>query len=443
MSATRLRRYFLSFMLYVMFVPGAVTAQGLSAVERKIAALVEEQYDEAVKLLRRSVNINSGTFNLKGVRKVGRVYRRELAALGFDVQWLPMPDRMKRAGHLFAYRWGTQGKGVLLIGHLDTVFEKDSPFQRFAMGDTTATGPGVNDMKGGNVAIIYALRALYDLGLLDNTRIIVAFHGDEEEAGRPVAVSRRDIRAAARECDVALGFEGGVPGTGTIARRGISGWQLQVEGTQGHSSAVFGEQYGSGAIYEAARILYTFYDDVRGEEYLTFNPGVLLGGTMVQFDPEAYRGRAFGKSNVIAQIVAASGDLRFFADEQKEQARDKMRTIVSHHLPGTSATISFTDSYPAMSPTEGNYALLAMYDQVSRDLGLGAIQAYDPAGRGAADVSFVAAQLDCMDGLGVEGKGAHTVHETIHLPSLTRATQRAAVLIYRLTRAQNDGLNQQ
>jgi glutamate carboxypeptidase len=420
--------------MYLLLVPAIAWTQGLSDVEKEIVAIVEKQYDESVKLLRRTVNINSGSFNLRGVRKVGRVYKKELAGLGFDVQWIPMPDSVKRAGHLFAYRRGSQGKGVLLIGHLDTVFEKDSPFQRFTLRDTTATGPGVNDMKGGNAAIVYALKALHDLGLLENTRIIVAFHGDEEEAGRPVSVSRRDIRAAARECDVALGFEGGVPGTGTVARRGISGWQLRVEGIQGHSSAVFGERYGSGAIYEAARILNAFYEEVRGEQYLTFNPGVLLGGTLVEFDPAAFRGSAFGKSNVIAQTVAASGDLRFIADEQKEQARDKMRAIVSRNLPGTSATISFTDSYPAMSPTDGNYALLAIYDQASRDLGLGTIEAFDPGGRGAADVSFVAALVDGMDGLGVEGKGAHTVREEINLPSLSRATQRAAVLIYRLTR---------
>jgi glutamate carboxypeptidase len=347
-----------------------------------------------------------------------------------------MPDSLNRAGHLFAYRRGRQGKRLLLIGHLDTVFEKDSPFQRFERRDTIATGPGVADMKGGNVVILYALKALNDLGLLDNISITVVLHGDEEESGHPTSVSRRDIIAAARESDIALGFEGAIPGKCTVARRGISGWQLEVTGLRGHSSGVFGEKHGSGAIYEAARILNAFYEEVRGEEYLTFNPGMILGGTDVRFDPTIFRGTAFGKSNVIAQTVVVTGDLRFISEEQKEHARDKMRALVARNLPKTTAVITFTDSYPAMAPTPGNYALLARLDRVNRNLGFGPLNAGDPGERGAADISFVAAYVDGLDGLGVEGDGSHTTHETVYLPSMNRATQRAAVLIYRLTRGE-------
>jgi glutamate carboxypeptidase len=409
-------------------------SEGLSPIEKEIAAMVKQQSDQAVDLLRRSVNINSGSFNVKGVRRVGKLFQKELAPLGFEIQWIDMPPELNRAGHLFAYRRGTRGKGVLLIGHLDTVFDRNTPFKRFVIDDTTAHGPGTEDMKGGNVVIVYALKALHSLDLLENTTIIVALHGDEEEAGRPTSISRRDIRAAAEECDVALGFEGGVPGTITVARRGISGWQLETSGIRAHSSGIFRADYGAGAVYEAARILHGFYNDVRGEQYLTFNPGVILGGTEVNFDPAIYRGSAFGLANVVAQKVVVSGDLRFISDAQKDSARAKMRTIVADHLPGTSASISFTDSYPSMAPTEGNYQLLAMYGQVSRDLGLGPIEALDPGSRGAADVSFVAHLVDGLDGLGVEGDGAHTIHEKLYLPSMDRATKRAALLIYRLTR---------
>ncbi|MFC1583108.1 M20/M25/M40 family metallo-hydrolase [Candidatus Neomarinimicrobiota bacterium] len=408
--------------------------EGLSAVEKEITAMVEQQSDKAVDLLRRSVNINSGSFNVKGVRRVGKLFQKELAPLGFEIRWIDMPPELHRAGHLFAYRRGTQGKGVLLIGHLDTVFDKNTPFKRFEIHDTTASGPGTEDMKGGNVVIVYALKALHSLDLLENTTVIVALHGDEEEAGRPTSISRRDIKAAAEECDVALGFEGGVPGTITVARRGISGWQLETTGIRAHSSGIFREETGSGAVYEAARILHGFYNDVRGEQYLTFNPGVILGGTEVRFDPAIYRGSAYGLANVIAQRVVVSGDLRFISDAQKDSARAQMRAIVADHLPGSSASISFSDSYPSMAPTPGNYELLALYDQVSRDLGLGPIEALDPGQRGAADVSFVASLVDCLDGLGVEGEGGHSIYEKLYLPSMDRATKRAAVLIYRLTR---------
>ncbi|MFC1484440.1 peptidase dimerization domain-containing protein [Candidatus Neomarinimicrobiota bacterium] len=218
------------------------------------------------------------------------------------------------------------------------------------------------------------------------------------------------------------------------ARRGISGWQLETTGIRAHSSGIFREETGSGAVYEAARILHGFYNDVRGEQYLTFNPGVILGGTEVRFDPAIYRGSAYGLANVIAQRVVVSGDLRFISDAQKDSARAQMRAIVADHLSGSSASISFSDSYPSMAPTPGNYELLALYDQVSRDLGLGPIEALDPGQRGAADVSFVASLVDCLDGLGVEGEGGHSIYEKLYLPSMDRATKRAAVLIYRLTR---------
>ena len=72
-----------------------------------------------------------------------------------------------------------------MIGHLDTVFEENSPFQKFVKQDSIAFGPGANDMKGGNVIVLYALKSLYELGLLENKHIIVAFTGDEESTGKP------------------------------------------------------------------------------------------------------------------------------------------------------------------------------------------------------------------------------------------------------------------
>ncbi|MGH7539415.1 MAG: M20/M25/M40 family metallo-hydrolase, partial [Gemmatimonadota bacterium] len=329
------------------------------------------------------------------------------------------------------------GKKLLLIGHLDTVFEEDSPFQRWEpLGDGRVRGPGVDDMKGGDVSILLALQALAAAGALDGTDIVVAFTGDEENPGHPIGISRRDLIAAGRRADVALGFEGGVgsANSATVARRGSSGWTLRVTGTTGHSSQVFSERYGSGAIFEAARILHGFHERVRGEEYVTFNPGVILGGTDVTYDEARNRGVAFGKTNVIAATVVVDGGLRFLTEEQKERARAEMREVVSRHLPGTSAEISFEDGYPAMPPTEGNLALFEMFDAVSRDAGLGPVRAVDPGARGAADISFVAPYVDGLAGLGPFGDGAHTADETLELASIRSAAIKAALLIYRLTR---------
>ena len=238
---------------------------------------------------------------------------------------------------------------------------------------------------------------------------------------------------AAKKSDVALGFENSTGyNYATVARRGSSGWSVEVKGKRSHSSSIFSEKTGAGAVFEMSRILHEFYTDVRGETYLTFNPGVLLGGTFVEFDAAQSKGDAFGKSNVVAQTAVVKGGLRFISEDQKSRAREKMKAIVQNNLPHTSATIKFTDSYPAMGPTEGNSKLLSRLNQVSLDMGQAPVLAYDPEKRGAADISFIAAYADCLDGLGTMGSGAHTPNETVNLETMNLLIQRTALLIYRL-----------
>ncbi|MDX1315288.1 MAG: M20/M25/M40 family metallo-hydrolase, partial [Eudoraea sp.] len=302
---------------------------------------------------------------------------------------------------------------------------------------SVAHAPGGNDMKGGDVIILYALKALQEHGLLKDAQIIVAFTGDEESTGKPLSLSRKDLIDAAKRSDIALGFE---TSTGfnyaTVARRGSSGWEVEVEGKRAHSSGIFNERVGAGAVFEMSRILNAFYEEVRGEEFLTFNPGILMGGTFVDYDTKSSKGEVFGKSNVVAQKALVRGGLRFISEEQKEAARNHMMEIVSNNLPNTSATIRFTDSYPAMGPTEGNLKLLSRLNEVSLDLGQGEVRAYDPGRRGAADTSFVAAYVDCLDGLGTMGTGAHTPQETVNLNTISALTKRTAILIYRLINEQ-------
>ncbi|MDO1513657.1 M20/M25/M40 family metallo-hydrolase [Maribacter confluentis] len=413
-------------------------AQKLTKNEKRIVKSVERHNVEAISFLEKVVNINSGTLNLTGVETVGKEFATAFTEIGFESTWIPMPEEMNRAGHLFAEIKGTKGKKLLLIGHLDTVFEEDSPFQRFKMvNDSIAHAPGGNDMKGGNVIVLYALKALQENGLLDNAQIIVAFTGDEESTGSPLEKSRHDLIDAAKRSDIALGFE---TSTGfnyaTVARRGSSGWKVEVEGKRAHSSGIFSEDTGAGAIFEMSRILNGFYTEVKGEDLLTFNPGTLLGGTFVEFDEMTSKGTVFGKTNVVAQRAEVRGGLRFISEEQKQRARDKMKAVVANNLPHTTAKISFKDSYPAMQPTEGNTDLLKKLNAVSLDLGQGEVLAYDPGKRGAADTSFVAEYVDCLDGLGTMGNGAHTPQETVNLNTIEALTKRTALLIYRLVHEQ-------
>ncbi len=411
-------------------------AGAVSPEERALVTFIDAHNGDALALLERVVNINSGTQNVDGVREVGRVFRAELDALGFTTRWVDGAP-FKRAGHLVADHPGT-GPRILLIGHLDTVFEKDSPFQKFErIDERTARGPGIIDMKGGDVVMISALEALNAAGALKGMNLIVVMTGDEEDSGDPLSVAREALVAAAKGADIAIGFEDGPadPRLAVTARRGTAGWEVRVKGAPAHSSQIFREDIGYGAVYEMARILNGFREKMAGEAHLTFNPGVLLGGTAVEFDPAQLRGTAFGKTNVIAEHAVVSGDLRALSRAQFEQAKQTMQGIVGASLPHTQATIRFDEGYPPMAPTEGNAKLLAMYDLASRDLGFGAVTAVSPDRAGAADVSFVAGEVkSIIDGVGLMGRNDHTVNETADLATLPSQTKRAALLLYRLTR---------
>jgi glutamate carboxypeptidase len=416
-----------------LLVVGLSFGQKITRTEQKILKAVELNNEEAIDFLKQVVNINSGTMNHAGVKKVGMVFKEAYDNIGFETSWIDL-SAVNRSGHLFAETKGKKGKRILLIGHLDTVFEEDSPFQEFKMvNDSIAHAPGGNDMKGGNVIMLYALKALADKGLLKNIQIIAAYTGDEESTGKPLTISRKDLIEAAKRSDIALGFETATGyNNATVARRGSSGWKVEVTGKRAHSSGIFNDKVGAGAIFEMSRILNEFYNKVRGEEYLTFNPGVIMGGTQMTFEDAFSKGTVFGKGNVVAQTAVVKGGLRFISEEQKENARDRMRAIVANNLPHTSAKITFIDSYPSMGPTEGNKRLLEVLSNVSIDLNKGAVEGYDPGKRGAADVSFVAEYVDCLDGLGTMGSGAHTPQETVNLNTIEDLTKRAAILIYRL-----------
>lgn len=426
------------FLIALLFFTPLIADAQLNSVEKKVVAYIDEHLPEAIELLKKATDINSGTLNVEGVKKVGDIFGKELEKAGFKTTWVTLPDSLRRAGHLVATRTGNKGKKIFIIGHLDTVFEPDMPANPFRMlNDSTATGQGVTDMKGGDVIAILALQALNQFGLLEGSDITVYFTGDEERAGHPVEVSRADFIERAKRCDVALGFEG-ASGTNIVAtaRRGASSWLLEVFGKQAHSSGIFSESGGYGAIYEAARIINEFRTSLSTEKYLTFNPGMIAGGAEVNYYENKASADVIGKDNIITPAAIVHGDLRFLTAAQKENARTKMKSIVANHLPGTKAKITFYDGIPSMAPTEGNNRLLSLISQISTDLGMGQTKAGDPGARGAGDISYVAEFLDCIDGLGSIGGGAHAPGETIHLNTIPFLSKRAAMIINRLVQQQ-------
>jgi glutamate carboxypeptidase len=407
-------------------------AQSAAPIELELKRYAETHRDDEIATLARLVDINSGTMNAAGVRAAGDVVRRSLDSLGFKTSWIDLPAGLNRAGHLYAQRVGGRGKRLLLIGHLDTVFEGDQ--RHFQRADTLARGAGAYDMKGGDVVILFALKALASAGALDGMQVSVLLTGDEESAGQPTSVSRAALIEAAKKSDAVIDFEPDV-GAGTVAQRGAVMWILRVTGKQYHSGQIFTPDAGYGAVYEAARIVDGFRTAMAGEPYLTFNPAVIAGGTDVGFDTMRLSATISGKDNIVSRSTVVAGDLRFLYDSQMVHAQARMREIVARNLPGTSATISFGDPYPAMSPSPRNNALLAVLDSASQALGYGPVGVLDPAKRGAADIAFAAPHAAAINGLGVRGGGAHTPDEFVDLRSLPTAAARAAVFLYRLSRS--------
>ena len=427
----------LAVLIALQFASVPVATAKLSKAESGMAKTVTAEQDRSLALLEKLVNQNSGSLNLEGVEKVGAMMRAELEPLGFKVEWKPMTDT-GRAGHLIATHTGRPDtKRLLLIAHLDTVFEPDSPFQKFTRKGDRGEGPGAGDDKGGMVVIVAALRAMQAAGTLKGANIEIHMTGDEEDAGSPIEKARADLIAAGKRSDVALDFEGlvrdGGADMGSVARRSSDSWTVTATGKSAHSSGIFSAAAGDGAIYELTRILYRFRTELP-EPNLTVNVGLIAGGQQAELDAGGIRATVTGKTNIIAPIAVARGDLRALSPEQIERVKAKMTAIVAGHAPGTDAKISFDPGgYPSMAPTDGNRALLAKLNGVNRDLRLPEMAPLDPLKRGAGDISFVAGDVDGLAGLGPYSTGDHAPGEAVDIPSIARQAARAAILMSRLS----------
>ena len=423
----------------------AAGAQAPDPTEARMIQAVDANNAASIALLEQIVNINSGTMNIPGVLAVRDVLMPKIQALGFQTTWHPM-DQLHRAGDLVAVHpcpagTGHCGKRILAIGHMDTVFELSSPFQKYSIvpntNGNTATGPGVNDMKGGLVVLLAALGAMKTAGALDHTEITIVLSGDEESHGIPASISRKDMIDAAQHADLALEYESGgwVDGkdAASISRRSTDTWRLGTSGKTGHSSGIFNQHMGDGAIYELARILDAFRTQLT-DPGLTYNVGLISGGTSATLHTETASATATGKSNVIPPIALAEGDMRCLSNEQIERTKVKMQAIVAAHLPQTSATLTFAEGYPAMAPTPASHALVIQLNRVNATLGYPPMEEMDPMRRGAGDIAFVAPYIPGLVGTGAIGEGAHAEGETVFLDSIPRQAKRSALLMYRLSK---------
>jgi glutamate carboxypeptidase len=408
----------------------------LTPAEQAMIQTVDSEHDRTVAMLGRWVEQNSGTMNFEGVRAVGEMLKGELEPLGFKLRWTD-ESGANRAGNLIAYHKG-RGKKLLLIAHLDTVFEKSSPFQHWEIKGDTATGPGSSDDKGGMAVIVAALRAMNAAGTLKNADITVVMSGDEEDAGNPIAISRGELIREGKRADIAIDFEPLAvkdgQDMGSTARRSSGSWTVTSSGHSAHSAGIFDPGVGFGAIYEMARVLDAFQSQLR-EPNLTYNVGLVTGGAAAELQDGGLKGVATGKTNIIAGSAIARGDIRGLTQDQIDRTKAKMQAIVAHPLPGTVSIINFDPGdYPPMAPTQGNRAILTRLNLVNRDMGLPEMGELPPSDRGAGDISFVAADVDSLAGMGAAGSGSHAPGETVNIPSIFKQAKRTAILLTRLSR---------
>lgn len=419
--------------------------EALTPVESTMVRSIKTQTPAAYQTLQRLVDINSGTMNFAGVVAMKDAVEPLLKQLGFSTRWVPMESVDGRAGDLVAEHPcpigpGDCGKRLLLIGHMDTVFEKDNVFQNYTPGvggdPNIAGGPGVNDMKGGLVVMLMALGAMQSAGVLDTAEIRIVLSGDEEARGHPVGLARRDMIDAAKQSDVALEFETGVRlkgvDTASISRRSSVTWHIETRGRSGHSSRIFSESFGDGAIFELTRILDAFRTSLM-EPGVTLNVGLILGGSTAALNEAKIGGTATGKSNIIPPMALAQGDLRTLDNDQTAKLESEMRLVVEKNLPHTGAEISFDEGYPAMQATDAGRDLVRQLNAVNATLGYPPMPILDPMLRGAGDIAFVAPYVPGLVGVGAMGEGSHTDNETVYLDSIPKQAARNALLMYRLS----------
>jgi glutamate carboxypeptidase len=432
-----LKKVIMKYFVILFFLFPQLALSSLSSEEVKITQYIERQSETSYQLLKKIVEINSDSLNIQGVRQVGDVLKKELESLGLSTRWVKMPIEMGRAGHLFASTTGKSGKKILLIGHLDTVFEKNSAFQKLYKDGNYIYGPGVNDMKGGLVAIMFALKALKELGVLKDTQITVAFIGDEENPGEPIETARAELVSVAKGMDYALGFEYGMKSLNyaTIARRGYNNWELKLKAKRGHSSRIYSKEFGVGANNLLALFLEEGMKAAQSIDGITFNPAIVSGGSELKINQQKHNATSSAKNNVIAESAYARGDIRNLTHQDYDNFKKKLMKIVDQLPEPKQAVLSFHEGAPPMAQKQGNLELLAKLSQVSEDLGFGKVQALDPKLRGAADTSYVADHVGgVIDGIGLLGDGAHSFEERIDAESFQKIMKRTAVLLYRLTR---------
>lgn len=378
--------------------------------------LLDTRKDEMVALLGDLVLQNSGSRNPAGITKVLDRIRAELAPMGFEMETVAATEL--GGPHLLARTEGA-GRRVLMMGHVDTIFEADHPFQDFRVDGDIAYGPGVRDMKGGVVVMIHVLRALHEVGALAGRPVTLLFNGDEETGSLS---SRPVIEREARRASLGLVFEGGTLNRITTSRGGLGQGRFEIRGVPVHiASRPFSVDANQELAEKMTRLL-ALNDPARR---IHVNVAPVQGGI---------------KRNQVSGLATGEIDLRFRTSEDGEALAAKVREILSTSYVRNARLGKATETRfelllhrPPFEEGPGVRALLGVYQAAGREFEMHLSGA---SSSGGSDQNLIAALgVPCLDSLGIRGSGAHTVREQGDLTSLVPAAKLTAVALHRLWRA--------
>lgn len=378
-----------------------------------VLAYLDQRADALTERLRTLVDINTGIDNPAGrLRALGKL-ERFWTGLGFETEHVKRPGELQ---HLICRRPSPKGPAapkVLLLGHIDTVFDASTTFLSFTREGPWARGPGVGDMKGGIVVAQAALEALAHIGRLNDFDWVVVHNADEEVQS---PTSRDLIEAAAADRDLCLDFEvGRESGAIVRSRAGVGRYFITVNGRAAHAGMHHRE--GANAIVALADIVQrvSALTDYRGQT--TVNVGVFRGGS---------------KRNVVAEQARCEVDVRIRDEAEGERIDAAIRAICAKtSVPGTKAEVVGGIGRPPWRRFAGSDRLVQHFIDVAADLGVN-LHAEDTGG--GSDASLVAALgVPTVDGLGPVGAGVHTEQERIQLYTLVERAKlvAAALLLYK------------
>jgi glutamate carboxypeptidase len=398
------RQYFRSRMQTVLCAAVTVctmvnTPTARAAPNSKILAAAKACDADAQSLLQQLVQIDSGTGDVAGLATMGALLKSELERLGMSVE--SVPALAPAVGDNLVATLGGTGRGrILLIAHMDTVFQHGTVAQRpYTVVGDHGIGPGAGDDKSGVVSSICALRALQQLKYRDYARITLLLNSNEE-TGSPG--TRELIRAKARESDVALNLERGVPPDAVlVARKGSAIVTVEVTGRAAHSGLE--PEKGRNAALEASHQALQLGSLSDPSQQTTVNVTIIQGGNA---------------TNVIPDHAIVKADVRAFtSDEFNRVERGLQRLAADTIVPDVQVKASMTRNFPPWARVASTDALFARAQRLYAEIG-GKLTAISSGS--SADVAFAAeAGTPSIDGLGIRGGGAHSVDDYADLTSIT------------------------